>query len=156
MEIKKKVDRDEQLLQARRTALDNASNQVLRPLGKLWGMDVFGWYNPAIGELAATISALPFPVFWLSNERTVLDLANLDPETLRMVKWVGQYDHPQITIPSDVLKYIPLCTGTETIAEALTFLQTLKEAKHVVLFTYFGNEWKTNYETFEAFVKLHQ
>lgn len=156
MEIKKKVDREAQLLEARREALDNAANHVLRPLGKLWGMDVFGWYNPSIGELAATLTAFPFPVYWLANEKTIQEMAHVDPQTLKSVNWVGQYDQAQMTIPSDVATDIPLITATETIEDSLIFMGQMKASKHILLFTYKGNEWKTNYETFVEFVKQNQ
>lgn len=156
MEIKKKVDREAQLLEARREALENAANHVLRPLGKLWGMDVFGWYNPAVGELAATLAAFPFPVYWLANEKTVQEMAHVDPQTLRSVNWVAQYDQAQLNIPSDVAADIALITATESLADSLVFMERMKAAKHIVLFTYKGNEWKTNYESFVEFVKLNQ
>jgi hypothetical protein len=156
METKKTVDQQSQLLNARQEALEFAAKQSIRPLGKLWGMDVFVWYNPTVYELSATISAFPFPVFWLGKSETIEEMAQVDPETLRTVQWCGQYDSAEITIPSDVLASIPLVTATENVTDALKFLKGFKASKHIVLFTFHGNEWKTNYQEFEQFVQINK
>lgn len=83
-------------------------------------------------------------------------MAHVDPQTLKSVNWVGQYDQAQMTIPSDVATDIPLITATETIEDSLIFMRQMKASKHILLFTYKGNEWKTNYETFVEFVKQNQ
>lgn len=155
MEIKK-VDQQTQLLQARKESLDAAEKMSLRPLGKLWGMDVFTWYKPSVVELAATISTFPFPVFWLANEMNIQEMAQVDPETLRSVQWCAQFDNPQLTIPSDIISEMPLVTGTEVLEDALEILKTTRKPRHILLFTVQGNEWKTKMEAFENFVKLHQ
>ncbi|MNK22627.1 hypothetical protein D3C87_409060 [compost metagenome] len=155
MEIKK-VDQQAQLLQARRESLEAAERMSLRPLGKLWGMDVFTWYKPEIVELAATISTFPFPVFWLSTEAIIQEMAQTDPETLCSVQWCAQFDNPQLSIPSDSISQMPLVTGTESLEDALEFLKRTKQPRHILLFTVQGNEWKAKMEDFENFVKLHQ
>lgn len=155
MEIKK-VDQQAQLLQARRESLEAAERMSLRPLGKLWGMDVFTWHKPEIVELAATISTFPFPVFWLSNELIIREMALVDPEALRSVQWCAQFDNPQLSIPSESISEIPLVTGTESLEDALEFLKKTKQPRHILLFTVQGNDWKTDMELFENFVTLHQ
>lgn len=156
MDTRQKIDQKSQLLQARQEGLEQAAKQVLRPLGKLWGMDVFVWYNPSVYELSATIGAFPFPLFWLGNTATMQEMAQVDPETLRAIQWCGQYDSAEIKIPVDVLNSIQLFTATESISDSLTFLKGLKASKHIVLFTYQGNEWKTKYQEFVEFVQLNQ
>lgn len=156
MDVRKKLDLEGQLLQARRESLERAESFVLRPLGKLWGMDVFVWHNPSVYDLSATLSAFPFPVFLLSNRATLQELAQVDPETLRTVQWCGQYDHPQLNLPGDVMADLPLITGTEQVQDTLRILREMKAPKHIVLYTYKGNEWKTNLEIFETFIKRNQ
>jgi hypothetical protein len=107
-------------------------------------------------ELAATISTFPFPVFWMANELTVQEMAQVDPETMRSIHWCAQFDNPQLSIPSDIISGMPLVTGTESLEDALEFLKRNKQARHILLFTVQGNEWKTKMEVFENFVKLHQ
>ncbi|MDR0801643.1 hypothetical protein [Fluviicola sp.] len=155
MELKK-VDKQAQLLQARNESLEAAEKMSLRPLGKLWGMDVFTWCKPAVTELAATISTFPFPVFWLSNEEIIQEMARTDPDMLRSVQWCAQFDNPQLSIPSEIISAIPLVTGTESLEDVLEFLKKNKKARHILLFTVQGAEWKTKMEIFENFVRLHQ
>lgn len=151
-----KVDLQSQLLQARKESLENAEKLSLRPLGKLWGMDVFTWYNPPVEELASTMTTFPFPVYWLASELNLCEMAQVDPQTMRSVEWIAQFDNPQILIPSDIASDISLITATETLEDTLTILKHTKQARRILLFTVQGNEWKTKMNDFENFVKLHQ
>jgi len=150
-----KVAADNRLLAAREEGLKNAEQHSLRPLGKLWGMDVFAWYNPSVYELSATISTFPFPVFWLGNEIAVKELAQVDPESMRSLAWCGQYDSAQFTMPGDVAAGMRLVTATETLEDALQIVKAVKQSRHILLFTVAGNEWKTKLADFEAFVRLN-
>lgn len=151
----KVVQGQQRLLDARQEALKVAEMQSLRPLGKLWGMDVFTWYNPSVDELSATIRTFPFPVFWLGNATLVKELAQVDPAVMRSLTWCGQYDHAQMDLPVDVIAPMPLVTATECMEDALEFVRHLKQNKHILLFTVSGNEWKTKLTNFEAFVRLN-
>lgn len=155
MEIKRD-SRNSQLLQARAEGLQRAQSNALRPLGKLWGMDVFTWYAPSVYELSATIQAFPFPVMWLGTESQLKELASVDAATMRTAAWIGQYDHAQLTLPTDVLEGTTLTTATEGIEDSLELLKNLHRSQHILLFTAVGNEWKTAMEYFEQFVKQHQ
>ncbi len=146
---------DNRLLAARQEGLKQAESHSLRPLGKLWGMDVFAWYNPSVNELSATLTTFPFPVFWLGNEELIKELSQVDPESMRSLAWCGQYDCAQISIPGDVMGPMRLLTATETLEETITILRSVKQAKHILLFTVAGNEWKTKLADFEAFVRLN-
>ena len=145
---------DNRLLAAREEGLQRAEGHSLRPLGKLWGMDVFTWYNPSVGELSATITTFPFPIFWLGNEQLVQELAQVDPVAMRSLAWCAQYDHAQLLLPADVLAPMPLVTATETLEDALMMIPFVKKPKHILLFTVAGNEWKTKLAAFEAYVRL--
>ncbi|HLP55729.1 MAG TPA: hypothetical protein VK151_11895 [Fluviicola sp.] len=153
MNTKVQTGSAQSLLDARQEALKAAEKQSLRPLGKLWGMDVFTWYNPSVYELSATISTFPFPVFWLGNAGLVKELAQVDPKTMRSLAWCGQYDDAQINLPADVLGPMPLVTATENIEDALVLLKNVKQNRHILLFTVAGNEWKTKLADFENFVQ---
>ena len=155
MNTKLQTGQAQSLLDARQEALKAAERQSLRPLGKLWGMDVFTWYNPSVNELSATISTFPFPVFWLGNAALVKELAHVDPKSMRLLAWCGQYDNAQIDLPADVLGPMPLFTATESVEDALTVLRSVKQNRHILLFTVSGNEWKTKLADFENFVQLN-
>jgi hypothetical protein len=92
----------------------------------------------------------------MSNEISIQEMAQVDPETLRSIQWCAQFDNPQLSIPSDIISGMPLVTGTESLEDALEFLKKNKRSRHILLFTVQGNEWKTKMEVFENFVKLHQ
>jgi hypothetical protein len=154
MEIKRQVGVNP-LLQAREEALRNAEMRSLRPMGKLWGMDVFTWYDPTVYELSATLQTFPFPVYWLGTEKQVAELASVDPEVMRGLSWIAQFDNAQLRVPGDVMAPIPLVTATETLEDAMTVLKSVKQSRHILLFTVSGNEWKMKMELFEEFVKLH-
>jgi hypothetical protein len=155
MSTDQKVIRENSLLEARAEALRAAERKSLRPLGKLWGMDVFTWYDPHVTELSATISTFPFPVFWLGNARLVRELGQVDPASMRALTWCGQFDDAYLQLPADVLAPMPLVTATETLDDALEILRHVKQPRHILLFTVSGNEWKTKLSDFEAFVKLN-
>ena len=143
------------LLAAREEGLKNAEGHALRPLGKLWAMDVFAWYDPLVYELSATIATFPFPVFWLGNELLVKELAQADPRSMSSLAWCGQYDCAQLALPGNVMAPMPLVTATETLEDTLQLVKALKQPRHILLFTVAGNEWKTKLSDFEAFVRLY-
>ena len=155
MDTNQKAVETRNLLDARREALSAAERQSLRPLGKLWGMDVFTWYNPTVYELSSTITTFPFPVFWLGNAGLVKELAQVDPAAMRILHWCGQYDCAHIDLPGDVIGPMPLVTATDSLEDALGFVRHLKQNKHILLFTVSGNEWKTKLSDFEEFVRLN-
>lgn len=150
-----KVTTDNRLLAAREEGLKNAEGHSLRPLGKLWGMDVFSWYNPSVNDLSATIATFPFPVYWMGNEAMVNELAQVDPAGMRSLEWCAQFDSAQIRITGDVLAPIPLFSATESLEEALEMLRHVKQPRHILLFTVAGNEWKRKMAAFEDFVRLN-
>jgi len=64
-ETKKQIGAEESLLKARVEGMHQLEKGSLRPHGKLWGMDVFSWYNPMRFELENVLSSFPSPVLWL-------------------------------------------------------------------------------------------
>jgi hypothetical protein len=94
-------------------------------------------------------------VFWLGNTALVKELAQVDPKSMRLLAWCGQYDNAQIDLPADVLGPMPLFTATESVEDALTVLRSVKQNRHILLFTVSGNEWKTKLADFENFVQLN-
>ena len=78
LEKKTKVDQRTQLLQAREEGLKSLQNGVLKPHGKLLGMDVFSWLNPDVHMLMNTLHSFPFPVIWIAQKMDWDALLNLD------------------------------------------------------------------------------
>jgi hypothetical protein len=67
MELKRKIA-ENPLLEARAEALKNAESQSLRPLGKLWGMDIFTWVNPSVYELGQRFIHFHFLFIYLHQQ----------------------------------------------------------------------------------------
>ncbi len=140
------------LLEAREEALKNAEVSAIRPFGKWKGMDVFTWYKPSVYDFSAVIASFPFPICWLGTKDLIEEYAAVDPTGFKSINWIGQYDNPQITIASDLGGPIPLITATEGLEDTLLFLNELSVPKRILLFTYQGNEWKTNINNFKEFL----
>ncbi len=152
MELKRKIT-ENSLLEARAEALKNAESQSLRPLGKLWGMDVFTWVNPSVYELSATLSAFPFPVFLLAPFNVLNEIALVDSETLKMVQWIAQYDNSANKIDPSISADLMQYSATDSIASTIDLLRQNQLDRHIVLFIAAGNEWKTKLNEFDEFVK---
>ena len=152
MELKRKIT-ENSLLEARAEALKNAESQSLRPLGKLWGMDVFTWVNPSVYELSATLSAFPFPVFLLAPFNVLNEIALVDSETLKMVQWIAQYDNSANKIDPSISADLMQYSATDSIASTIDLLRQNQLDRHIVLFIAAGNECKTKLNEFDEFVK---
>ncbi len=149
--MSQKVDqqRDSQLLQARRDALEQLKFGSMRSHGKLWGMDVFSWPNPEMDLLATTIHSFPFPVIWIGAAKGMLECLDRHPEIGVNLKSAVAYDEPGWPLKTDKVVAIPEAAGTESAEDALA-LGT------ILLFTADGSEWERNLMAFNQFLELHQ
>lgn len=153
--MKTKILTRNKLLDARQEGLEQAEKLALRPLGKLWGMDVFTWHNPSAEELAGTITAFPFPVFWLGNAKQVAELAESNADVMRSLAWCAQYDDARLGISRDIVGPMRLFTATDSLEDTLQIISGVQQSQRVLLFTVSDKDWKSKLERFEAFVKQH-
>jgi hypothetical protein len=153
-ELKNKLDLSEQLLQARTRNLNEIG--ILRPHGKLWGMDVFSWYNPTIFEIENTLASFPSPVIWFANEKSVLQLLDTTQNWLPNVKLVCIYDKGGFVLPNEVLDEIETVLGCKEIEDALDLIKVLKMKQGIFLFTASGEKWKEQRDSFESYLEIHQ
>ena len=149
----KVVDR---LLEARQETLQNHADAVLRPLGKLWGMDVFSWSNPFSGELANTIHSFPFEVIWIGNTVDVKKTLGMDSSLCSNLTAVIAYNANIFGLDREWIYNIKNCAGVESVQEALEMLKAFKESKKVLLFTSSGEDAFANRQDFETYVKMVQ
>jgi hypothetical protein len=151
-------DAQEQLLQARVQGLQQQERGSLRPHGKLWGMDVFSWYNPALGELENTMSSFPAPVLWLGNEKDILALFEMDHSALSNLHLVCTHDKGGFAqaFPVERMDSLPIVLGTKELRDALELMRALKEKHGVLLFTASGENWREVKAAFDFFLDLHQ
>jgi hypothetical protein len=156
MEKKVNVGIEERLLQARKETLQNREETTLRPLGKLWGMDVFTWSNPLPGMIANTIHAFPFQVIWMGNIRDVLHTLGEDNTLCSNLHSVIMYDSSSFGLKGDWVCDMKNYICTSSVNEALEMLKAVKEQRVVLLFTVSGDEQLENRQKFEEYVKLVQ
>ncbi len=155
-ETKSQVGSREQLLQARDRNLQEVEKGSLRPHGKLWGMDIFSWYNPMVFELENTLSSFPAPVLWFGNAADVNKLLSENTDCLSNVRLICTHDHGGFSLPEHVFDQIESCLGTEQLKDALDLLKAVKRNQGILLFTASGEDWKERREAFEFFLSLHQ
>ena len=150
-----KVDSN-QLLQARDQSLQQVEKGMLRPHGKLWGMDVFSWYNPMVFELENTLSSFPAPVLWFGNEKDILTLLDENADSLSNVRLICAHDHAEFSLAGKGLETVESVLGTAQLKDGLGLIKGLKRNQGIFLFTASGIDWKERKEEFEFFLSLHQ
>lgn len=152
----KKVDKlADQLLEARKEGIDRFKEGMLRPHGKLFGMNVFSWMNPNLEAIQTTIKTLPFPVFLIAN----LDLINAlkqDVELMSCMDSIVCFDHANFFLEINELLLIRNAAGTGSVKDALCFVSAFKDKDCVFLFSSNSVEFEHHKLEFESFLKLHQ
>jgi hypothetical protein len=144
---------DDRLLQARSEGL-KAQGSPLRPLGKLWGMDVFTWLNPTPGVLLNTMQSFPFKIVWMAGSDEVNELLNEDISLLNNIDSIVTYDASVFSFKDEWLDGLINCAGTDTVVDAFYFVDHLKAPKKILLFTASGEEVIEKIEKFENFIQL--
>lgn len=146
----------DQLLQARDRNLQQVEKGSLRPHGKLWGMDVFSWYNPMVFELENTLSSFPAPILWFANAGDVSKLIAESADSLVNVRLLCTHDHAGFSLPETVFDEVESCLGAQELQDALELIKAVKRAHGILLFTASGADWKERRDAFEFFLNLHQ
>lgn len=145
---------DERLLDARRQSLKEANSTSIRPHGKLWGMDVFSWFNADVDLISNTLHAFPFPVIWVGNKADIMEAVNTDESLFSNLHGIIIYDGSVFEMGNDLLSRFTNCVGTNSIEEAFGMIHLLKAPQKVLLFTSNDQYWEENKFKFEQFLKL--
>lgn len=145
---------DERLLDARRQSLKEANSTSIRPHGKLWGMDVFSWFNADAEMISNTLHAFPFPVIWVGNKKDIMEAVNSDESLFSNLHGIIIYDGSVFEMGDDLLSKFTNCVGTNSLEEACGMIHLLKAPHKVLLFTSNGEYWEENKFKFEQFLKL--
>ena len=156
MEKNLTTSQEEKLLRARGEAMQNNEGNSLRPLGKLWGMDVFTWVNPFPGMIANTIHSFPFEVIWVGNEADVLRTLSEDRTLCSNLHSVIIYDRAEFSLKGAWVCDVDNHVCTSTLTDALEMLKAIKSSKKVLLFTVSGPQQVEHRTIFEEYVKLVQ
>lgn len=143
-------------LQEARDLARESSLQVLRPHGKMWGMDVFSWYKAQVFELENTLLAFPFPIIWLGEKQEVIQLMTECPHLAGQLHACLIYDSGKIPFMDQQLADLKQVIAASSLQDALELLKGIKQRRYVLLFTASSENWKQHQEKFEFFVSLHQ
>lgn len=158
MEQQKKqhIQSGEQLLQARESNLKHVEKSSLRPHGKLWGMDVFTWYNPTNSELENTLTSFPFPVIWFGNDSDITALIKTSNDVWSNLQTICVYDSGVVEIPDEAMHTIENVLGVLEFKDMFEFIRTFKQKNAIFLFTASGENREEYKKQFEDFLNLHQ
>ncbi len=144
----------DELIKNRQENLEKFNATSLRPHGKLWGMDVFSWFNSEPWLLANTIQAMPFPVIWIAGSNEVVKSFVEDERSIQNIDTLLTYNESVFQIDKLWLERIPNSAGTSSSWDAFRMLELLKSPKKVLLFTASGDDWEQEKWNFEEFLKI--
>ncbi|TXI83370.1 MAG: hypothetical protein E6Q38_03625 [Crocinitomicaceae bacterium] len=147
---------EDRLLEARRESLHQLNESNIRPHGKLWGMDVFSWFNPTPSLIANTLHSFPFPAIWIGNGSVIAKALKEDDLLLSNLSAVISYDSSIFNLENKWLDQIKNCVGTQSVDEAFEFLKMVKAPQTILMFTATGENWEERKKEFEDFLKLVQ
>ena len=157
MEEKKlDVGLGDRLMEARNESLKKMKELTLRPHGKLWGMDVFSWYQPNVNLLSNTLHSFPFPVVWVGNAADINQTIDEDPSVCIQLNSVITFDNPFFSLSLETMTKIDNVGGVNSLEEALILLKSVKKKNSVLLFSASGENWSHKKEIFEEFLNVHQ
>jgi hypothetical protein len=148
-----RIDAKDELIKVRQENLDKINSTSLRPHGKLWGMDVFSWFNSEPWLLANTIQAMPFPVIWITDSKEVLKSFVEDERSIQNIDSLITYNNSVVEMGQEWLDEIPNSASTSNSRDAFRMLELFKSPKKVLLFTASGDDWEQEKWNFEEFLK---
>ena len=156
MESNIKINVGDRLLDARNEGLKNMRENSLRPHGKLWGMDVFSWYQPNVNLLSNTLHSFPFPVVWIGNAIDINNTIVEDPSVCVQLTSVLAFDTSKFSVSLESLNKIQNVAAVNNLEDALKLLKAMKQKNAVLLFSVSGVDWSDIKENFENFLNMHQ
>ncbi|MCE2711930.1 MAG: hypothetical protein LW688_05250 [Cryomorphaceae bacterium] len=142
----------EKLIQSRKEALESIGSPI-RPLGKLWGMDVFAWLRPETGALINTLGSFPFKVTWIGGIEELTSVFAEDQTVVRNLEALVVHNSNVFELNSLWIGEVNTAVGTSDLSDALHFLEQLKSNKRMVLFTASGENSLSLLRQFESFVE---
>jgi len=156
MEQKIKQHTSNPLIQAREESLKKMSKTSIRPHGKLWGMDVFSWYEPSTELLANTLHTFPFPIVWVGNYETVNDTLKLDETLTANIDTLLFHDSSKLHLSVEKWLGLKNIAAVKDLNDALRLLPSFKRKNSVLFFTAEGENWEDAKRAFDNFLSIHQ
>lgn len=156
MESKVKINLGDRLLDARNEGLKNMRENALRPHGKLWGTDVFSWYQPEVNLLSNTLHSFPFPVVWVGNCEDIKNTIAQDSSVCAQLTTIVSFDNSFFNISIESLDKIINVIALNSLHDALLMLKAMRQKNAVLLFSASGESWFESKNEFEDFLNIHQ
>lgn len=145
-----------QLLEARNRNLAQVEKSALRAHGKLWGMDIFSWYNPMTYEIENILNSFPTPVLWIANAEDISKLVSENTDCFSNLKMICCHDKANLSLSFEAMNLIETFFAANELDDVLKMLKTFKKENGILLFTSKGENWKKDKETFELFLDIKQ
>jgi hypothetical protein len=156
MKNRKLLDSNRELQNLRQESLNQLSYTSMRSHGKLWGMDVFAWYDADAELLCNTIQAFPFQVSWIARYEEVESVYALDHRIGTNLAHLILYRNQLHQLDRKLLAQINRCYGTEDIHAAFSLCQHIQSEKKILLFTASGTTKTLDKECFESILQTEQ
>ena len=154
MEKKKVINPAQQLAEARAENLKHVEMSTLRPHGKMWGMDVFSWYNPLVDDLLTLFQSFPAPITWIGNSTMIESLCREALESLVNLTEVCAHNEMDFNLSN--IDYLHGIHGAQTVRAAFEHIKSRKQGSGILLFTASGNDWTSQRDDFEYYLKIEQ
>lgn len=144
----------QQLAEARAENLKQVESATLRPHGKMWGMDVFSWYNPLTDDLLTLFQSFPAPITWIGDHSIIKNVFSTSSESLDNLSIVCAHNHGSLELEN--ASYLDETHGAESIKQAFEFVKAKKQKNGIIFFTASGSDWANQRDTFEYHLKIEQ
>ena len=141
-----------QLLQARKEALDRMNRTSMRPHGKVFGMDVFTWFDYQLDDLVNTILSFPYPVHWIAKKNEVFVATNQSNDIIEKIDTVALYDSPCFELPNETADKIKNCISVDSMESAMIMMKAVEHFPSVLLITGSSEDWEQNKEYIEGYI----
>ena len=131
----------EQLKRARKAGLEEVNtNNALCPHGKVAGMDVFSWVNPAIDSLNAMIASMPYKVIWAATTSQAKALWELNGDALKSIETLVIYNSGQVHTEKwfSAFENVLCVQGAD---HALMLLDKVRQAERTFVWTLPQDNW---------------
>jgi hypothetical protein len=147
----------QQLAEARAENLKQVELISLRPHGKMWGMDVFSWYNPLSDDLLTLFQSFPAPITWIGNKSMIENVFAEDANLLVNLTVVCAHNQIDFQLANSTNSaYLEAIIGSNDIKNGFEMIKARKQRNGILLFTASGLDWTNQREEFENYLKIEQ
>lgn len=150
------INQANQLLEARKQALEESRFGKLQAHGKLWGMDVFSWPNPNLELLATTLDSFPFQVVWFGSSLLFQSCNEIDERVWINIDSIIAYDDSRLIFRNKNFVPVSSVLGFQSIELALNSIKGLRKLNCILLLTPSGTEWEMEHKSMLEYITLHQ